>query len=107
MHIEHIVPLAEGGSSNEDNLWLACPLCNLHKGIQTHAADPATAKLTRLFHPRQQRWSEHFEWSNDGVKILGKTDVGRATISALRLNNDLLMRARQRWVLASWHPPND
>jgi 5-methylcytosine-specific restriction endonuclease McrA len=27
LHIEHIIPLAVGGSSIEDNLWLACLLC--------------------------------------------------------------------------------
>lgn len=26
MHLEHIVPIAAGGTSDEDNLWLACPL---------------------------------------------------------------------------------
>lgn len=40
LHLEHIVPLAKDGSSTEDNLWLACPLCNGHKGTQTNVTDP-------------------------------------------------------------------
>ena len=32
MHVEHIIPLARGGSSDEDNLWRACAWCNSYKG---------------------------------------------------------------------------
>lgn len=28
LEIEHIIPKALGGSDNEENLWLACRLCN-------------------------------------------------------------------------------
>jgi 5-methylcytosine-specific restriction endonuclease McrA len=28
MEIEHIIPEAIGGPTVEENLWLACPLCN-------------------------------------------------------------------------------
>ena len=28
LHIEHIIPIAAGGGSDIDNLWLACELCN-------------------------------------------------------------------------------
>ena len=107
MHVEHIIPLAADGSSNEDNLWLACPLCNGHKGIQTHGIDPTTGEQVPLFNPRQQRWRDHFCWSEDGVEILGLTATGRATVIALQLNNEYLVRARRRWVAAGWHPPTE
>ena len=55
MHIEHIVPLAAGGQTVPENLWLACPLCNRYKGVQTHAVDPETGERVPLFHPRAQR----------------------------------------------------
>jgi 5-methylcytosine-specific restriction endonuclease McrA len=42
LEIEHIIPKATGGSDDEDNLWLACCLCNSYKGIQTQAKDPVT-----------------------------------------------------------------
>lgn len=105
MHVEHIIPLAGGGSSDEENLWLACPLCNGYKGSQTTGVDHVTEKAASLFNPRHQQWPTHFEWSNDGIEIVGRTVTGRATISALQLNNEFLMRARRRWVLAGWHPP--
>jgi len=31
LEIEHIIPLAMGGTDEESNLWLACPICNAHK----------------------------------------------------------------------------
>ncbi|WP_313933932.1 MULTISPECIES: HNH endonuclease signature motif containing protein [Nostocaceae] len=36
LEIEHIVPKAAGGTDDEENLWLACRLCNSYKGIQTY-----------------------------------------------------------------------
>jgi hypothetical protein len=106
MHIEHIIPIAAGGLTVEENLWLACPLCNGYKGTQTHASDPQTEDLVPLFNPRQQQWRDHFQWDETGIQVFGKTACGRATIIALKLNNDFLLRARRRWVLAGWHPPD-
>jgi 5-methylcytosine-specific restriction endonuclease McrA len=105
MHVEHIIPLAVGGSSTEDNLWLACPLCNGYKGTQTHYVDPVSDEQVPLFNPRQQIWNEHFRWSEDGTEIIGKTACGRSTVIALKLNNEYLVRARRRWVAVGWHPP--
>ena len=34
----------------------------------------------RLFDPRRQRWSEHFAWSDDGTRVIGRTPCGRATV---------------------------
>ena len=33
-HIDHIVPVARGGSDNPDNLGVACKPCNLSKGAK-------------------------------------------------------------------------
>ncbi len=105
MHVEHIIPIAAGGTSDESNLWLACPLCNGHKGVQTHGVDPVTGERTPLFNPRRQKWQEHFRWSEDGVEIIGVTATGRVTVICLQLNNEHLVRARRRWVAVGWHPP--
>ena len=105
MQIEHIIPISSGGDSSEDNLWLSCPFCNGHKATKTSAVDPASNREVPLFHPRRQTWKDHFEWSEDGIEILGRTDIGRATVQALKMNNSNFLRARKRWVLAGWHPP--
>jgi 5-methylcytosine-specific restriction endonuclease McrA len=107
LHVEHIIPLVVGGLTIAANLWLACPLCNGYKGIQTHAFDPETGAFVPLFNPRTQNWRKHFAWSEDGTKILGQTPVGRATVLALQLNNEYIVPARRRWVAAGGHPPSD
>jgi hypothetical protein len=107
MHIEHITPLSRGGDSDETNLWLACAWCNSYKGDKTHAPDPVTGKDASLLNPRTQRWSDHFCWSDDGIQIIGLTPTCRATVAALRLNNEFILPARRHWVRAGWHPPQE
>ena len=105
LEIEHIIPRALGGTDEESNLWLSCGLCNRYKGTRMTGIDPLDQGQVELFNPRIQVWSEHFRWSSDGTRILGLTAVGRATIDALRLNNELAIEVRRNWVLAGWHPP--
>jgi HNH endonuclease len=108
LEVEHVIPRARGGTDDEANLWLSCPLCNRHKSDRTHAIDPETGEEVPLFHPRGQRWSEHFRWSEDGLRILGLTPIGRATVGALHLDSDPdALVVRSYWVLAGWHPPID
>ncbi|MEZ4862811.1 MAG: HNH endonuclease signature motif containing protein [Caldilineaceae bacterium] len=107
LHIEHILPVASGGTSDENNLWVACAWCNGFKGVQVGALDPESGKEVSLFNPRSQRWAEHFRWSGDGTTIIGLTATGRATVIALQLNNEYILPARRHWVSAGWHPPND
>lgn len=103
--VEHIVPRAKGGGDGEDNLWLSCRLCNEAKGVQTQAVDPASGELAPLFNPRQQVWAEHFTWSDDGVRVVGCSPVGKATVVALSLNTEFRTRTRALWVEVGWHPP--
>lgn len=103
--IEHLIPEAMGGPTEEGNLWLACSQCNLHKGDRITGWDPWTESWAPLFNPRRQVWSDHFRWSEAGDEIVGLTSIGRATVGALRLNRPLLVLARRGWVTARWHPP--
>src|SRR5258708_9757898 len=105
LEIEHIVPLAKGGTNEEANLWLSCSLCNRYKATQIDAIDPLTSATVSLFNPRKDEWHDHFGWSPDGVLILGTTATGRATVEALQMNNELAVEVRRNWVLAGWHPP--
>jgi hypothetical protein len=81
MELDHLIPEALGGLTEEDNLWLACSLCNDSKGCRIAAEDPTTGVVVRLFNPRHQDWHEHFSWSEGGSMITGGTPVGRATWS--------------------------
>lgn len=105
MHIDHIVPQSRGGTSDEQNLWLACAWCNSYKSDKIYATDPITQQLVSLFNPRTQPWSDHFTWSEENIHIIGLTPIGRATVVALNLNNEYILPARRHWVLAGWHPP--
>lgn len=60
-----------------------------------------------LFNPRTQKWSEHFTWSLDAIKVEGMTAIGRATVIALRMNNPVVVAARYRWAINGWHPPEN
>lgn len=108
LQVEHIIPLAKGGSNDETNLWLACSICNGHKSDKITAIDPETGKDVQLFNPRTQDWFEHFRWSNDGLRVIGITPTGRATVEALHLDRDPdAIITRSWWVEAGWHPPTE
>ncbi len=105
LEIEHIVPRARGGSDEESNLWLSCSLCNRYKGAQTESRDPETNEIVRLYNPRTDDWHQHFAWLSEGVKVTGRTPIGRASVLALNINNEVAVEVRRNWVLAGWHPP--
>lgn len=102
MHVEHIDPQ---GSDDPENLCLSCPTCNLSKAMVTAAVDPLTGTIVPLFHPRRQRWEEHFLWIDQGQRVEGLTPTGRATVTWLRMNQDRVVVARALWVRAGCHPP--
>jgi hypothetical protein len=104
--IDHIIPLALGGNSRRDNLAASCYRCNQFKGVKTSGVDPLTNQSVPLFHPRSQSWPEHFAWANEGLKITGTTPTGRATVDALKLNNEYVVESRKIWVAENWHPPD-
>ncbi|MGK7945170.1 MAG: HNH endonuclease [Microcystaceae cyanobacterium] len=105
LQIDHIQPLAKGGLNTEDNLCLACELCNQYKWTKTEGFEPKSGRLVTLFNPRTQQWTEHFTWSLDGSEIVGITACGQATVIALKLNNSLAVIVRKNWIKAGWHPP--
>ncbi len=84
-HVEHIVPKKHGGLDVPANLALACHRCNLCKGPNLSGIDPFTGEAGPLFHPRKDRWEDHFRV--DGARIEGITPKGRATVRVLAMND--------------------
>ncbi|MBS1798180.1 MAG: HNH endonuclease [Acidobacteria bacterium] len=105
LEIEHFHPKAKGGTDDESNLWLACRQCNLNKGVKTEGFDVLTSNDVRIFNPRNQIWTEHFAFTEDGTEIIGKTPCGRATVSALQLKGELPGTARAFRKLTGIYPP--
>jgi HNH endonuclease len=107
MEYDHLFPQSFGGATVEENLWLACTFCNDAKNKRLVVLDPESGELVNLFNPRQQMWSEHFAWIEEGLFIVGLTSVGRATVTALSLNRDIILNARKLWIKWDVHPPTD
>ena len=91
-HVDHIIARQHDGTDDESNLCLACHWCNFLKGpnLATHI----DGQLVPLFHPRLQKWNEHF--SVEGDRIVGLTPIGCATVELLNMNDD--DRRELRWV---------
>ncbi len=82
--LDHIISLKHGGKTTLENLALSCILCNRRKGSDISSIDPKTGKVVSLFNPRKQLWEEHF--SLRGLKFIGLTPYGNATVSLLEFN---------------------
>ncbi len=102
-HVEHVIPSSRGGASNLDNLAWCCPACNLRKSNRIEGLDPETGRLTRLFNPRRQPWSELFRW--EGHELIGHTPAGRATVLMLDLNHSRRILIRRAEELFGLFPP--
>ncbi|WP_168565166.1 HNH endonuclease [Crateriforma spongiae] len=102
--IEHIVPRSEGGATEFQNLCLACPACNRFKSNRIRGTTDDGREFA-LFHPQQETWLDHFDWSVDGAVIVGLTEIGEVTIRTLRMNRPQAVEVRTLWVEAGRHPP--
>jgi hypothetical protein len=102
--VEHILPRAAGGDNGLDNLALACESCNLHKSDATTIRDEIEARDVPLFHPRRDRWDDHFRFDSENAMIVGLTATGRVTVARLKLNSAFQLRARRQWMQLRLYP---
>ena len=96
--VEHILPPVRGGMDAESNWALSCRSCNLHKSVHLEGPDPETGTLVRLYHPRADKWTDHFRLEPASGIIRGLTNVGRATVGRLRMNSPAQVTARKQWM---------
>lgn len=92
MEVDHIIPLAMQGLTEDTNLCLACTYCNDAKNDRIVGLDAESGRYVALFNPRTQKWKDHFEWSEDGEHIIGLSATGRATVLTLNLNRPEFVR---------------
>jgi hypothetical protein len=104
--VEHIEPLSRTDAKTDDpaNLAWSCMGCNNRKYTAIDAIDPVTGELTPLFHPRRDRWDEHFAWVAELTQVVGVTPVGRATVMRLNLNREELVKLRRILHDVGEHP---
>ena len=95
--IDHIISIKHGGKTVSENLAWSCYACNNSKGADVGTILLPGNTFIRLFNPREDVWSEHFELAT-GV-IYAKTPIGEATIKILNINE--VDRIIERNVLAS------
>ena len=100
--IEHIVSEKHGGTTEAENLALACPYCNRAKGADIASIDPKSGELTALYNPRTQNWPEHF--SLRGAHIAPSSPHGRVTIRILQMNHPDRVRERRLLIKAGEYP---
>ena len=101
-HIDHIIPQAGGGATNSENLALACVTCSLRKAARQNVSDPETDDIVPIFHPRKDRWIDHFVL--DGARIVGVTPTGRGTVAALTMNRKHALDIRAEEQLRGRYP---
>lgn len=104
--VDHIQPLSRAGTDDLVNLALACSGCNSRKYDKVEAPDPISGMVVPLFNPRVHLWSDHFRWNEDYTRVLGLTDIGRATVVTLQMNRASLINIRTAMFLMGLHPPN-
>lgn len=91
-HIDHIRPRKHHGDDSLNNLAWSCFACSTSKGYAI-AGYNDDDELTRLFHPRQDDWSEHFALS--GAELICLTEIGRVTIDVLNINQPMRIALRE------------
>jgi hypothetical protein len=95
--VDHVLAEKHGGGTEADNLAYACFHCNRYKGADIASLDPQTHELVRLFNPRTQSWTVHFQLIVDG-SFLARTPEGRATVRLLHMNDPERIRARADFI---------
>ena len=94
--VDHVIAREHQGKTTLDNLALARPRSNAHKGPNIATVEWPVRELIPLYHPRQERWEDHFKW--DGPVIVGLTKVGRGTARLFDMNSERRVATRL-WLM--------
>lgn len=98
---DHVIALKHGGLTDSKNLASSCLECNQLKGSDIASVDSDTGLIVRLFHPRQDRWLDHFDLRDD--LVVPQTDVGRVTEHLLQLNRPKVLSIRRQLLANGRH----
>ncbi|MGB7439889.1 MAG: HNH endonuclease signature motif containing protein [Coleofasciculaceae cyanobacterium] len=82
--IDHVISEKHGGQTDENNLALACTICNKYKGSDLASIDSSSGEIVRLYHPRCDQWRDHFRLEEG--EIIPLTAIGQVTVRLLQMN---------------------
>ena len=99
---DHIIPIQHGGKTETGNLALACLRCNRRKGPNVGSFDPESGALVPFFHPRAQKWRDHFRLKS--AVIQRKTPEARVPVKILQLNDEARVEERERLIALGSYP---
>jgi len=100
--IDHVVAEKHDGQTVLDNLCLSCLDCNRHKGSDIASIDVETDEIAALFHPRRNRWRDHFRL--EGARIIPLTPQGRVTVRLLKINSEEQLMKRSELIALGRYP---
>jgi 5-methylcytosine-specific restriction endonuclease McrA len=99
-HVDHIIAEKHNGKTEPENLALSCSICNYAKGSDIASINPETDELIRLYHPRRDRWSDHFRLEPESGTIQPLTAIAQVTVHLLQLNQPKRITERKLWIQA-------
>lgn len=100
--VDYIISVKHGGATKADNLAYACAPCNRYKGSDIASLSQQTGALVRLFNPRIDQWSEHFQLADFQIEAL--TEIGEVTARILRFNESERILERQALNIIGRYP---
>ena len=96
-HLDHVIARQHlDAEPDVSKLALACDRCNFYKGTNLSSVDPITEEIVPVFNPRKDSWLFHFR--KDGVRVVGLTPSGRATVRLLQMNAKHRVELRRRLI---------
>jgi hypothetical protein len=100
--VDHIISRKHGGIADLSNLALSCARCNRAKGSDVGSVLAPAGTFVRFFNPRIDEWDEHF--ALEEARIVGRTEIGRATAALLRMNEDERLSERRLLQMLGDYP---
>jgi hypothetical protein len=100
--VDHIISVKHGGPTESDNLAYACVFCNRQKGSDIGSILWGTGEFSRFFHPRLDRWGEHFRL--EGAIIQPQTGIGEVTARILEFNHSDRLMERRTLIVVGRYP---
>ena len=100
--VDHVISKKHGGRTVENNLALACTICNQAKGSDIASLVWPSGELHRLFNPRLDAWRDHFLLV--GPRLEKLTPIGQATVQLLRFNTLNRLEERELLIVKGRYP---